>query len=294
MADADVDLLVLGREANARFVSGANRLWLAGTRPFAPGCVVVRDTGAVHLLSVTDDGIPAGFPTDRLYPISWNPMNLVAAVHTAAGTTAVRRIGVDGVSPLFQQLFAAVFPGVELVDGEALLRAARRVKSADDIADIRAAVVVAEDAAGAVRAASVDHADPVTLRGVFLERMAQLGVTTPAIEPEISRVGDDWTMRAGVIRAGWLGSVARTWPGVSSARAVVAAAVDRCRLGVTVAEIEARGVQVDGVGLGDERLGPEEMLTAQMVVFVAAVVDRRVHGDMVRVTVDGPEVLTGR
>src|SRR6202022_1542422 len=80
MADADVDVLVLGREANARYVSGAHRLWLAGTRPFAPGCVVVRDTAAVHLLSITDDGVPQAVPPERLYPISWNPMNLVAAV----------------------------------------------------------------------------------------------------------------------------------------------------------------------------------------------------------------------
>ena len=31
MADAGVDALILGREANARYVSGARRLWLAGT-----------------------------------------------------------------------------------------------------------------------------------------------------------------------------------------------------------------------------------------------------------------------
>ena len=58
MARQDVDVLVLGREGNARFVSGATRLWLAGTRPFAPGCVVVRETGAVHLMSTTDFGVP--------------------------------------------------------------------------------------------------------------------------------------------------------------------------------------------------------------------------------------------
>ena len=56
MADAGVDVLLLGREANARYVSGADRLSVAGSRAFAPGCVVVRDTAAVHLLTVTDDG----------------------------------------------------------------------------------------------------------------------------------------------------------------------------------------------------------------------------------------------
>jgi Xaa-Pro aminopeptidase len=292
MAAAEVDLLVLGREANARYVSGAHRLWLAGTRPFAPGCVVVRDTGAVHLLSVTDDGVPAAVPPERLYPITWNPMNLMAAVGAAAASGTVRRIGVDGLSPLFQQLFAAVFPDTQLVDGEELLRDVRRVKSPDDVAAIRGAITVAEDATATVRAAAVSDASPAELRGMFFERMARLGVTTLAFEPEIRRVGGDWTLCAGVIRDGWEGSLARTWPGASPARAVVAAALDGCRPGTTVAEVEARGVRVDGVGLGHEELFDDDVLTAGMVIFVEATVDDRVHGDTVWVTDDGPEVLT--
>ena len=42
MARQNVDVLLLGREGNARYVSGAHRLFLAGERAFAPGCVVVR------------------------------------------------------------------------------------------------------------------------------------------------------------------------------------------------------------------------------------------------------------
>src|SRR5260370_6902978 len=94
MAAAGIDVLVLGREANARYVSGADRLWLAGTRPFAPGCVVVRETGAVHLLSVTDDGVPPSIPVDRLYPITWNPLNLIAAVPPATPPAPVPPIRV--------------------------------------------------------------------------------------------------------------------------------------------------------------------------------------------------------
>ena len=51
MERTGTDALVLGREATARSISGANRLWLAGTRAFAPGCVVVRSERAVHLLA---------------------------------------------------------------------------------------------------------------------------------------------------------------------------------------------------------------------------------------------------
>src|SRR5260370_18742745 len=130
MTDADVDLLVLGREANARYVSGANRLWLAGTRPFAPSCVLVGATGSLHLLNVTDDGVPSDIVREHLYPISWNSANLVAAVAAAADGIAVRRIGVDGMSPLFALLFHGAFPGAAFVDGEALLRGVRRVSGA--------------------------------------------------------------------------------------------------------------------------------------------------------------------
>ena len=45
MEAADIDVLVVGREGNARYVSGAPRLWTAGSRAFGPGCVLVRAIG---------------------------------------------------------------------------------------------------------------------------------------------------------------------------------------------------------------------------------------------------------
>jgi Xaa-Pro dipeptidase len=292
MADADVDVLILGREANARYVSGAARLWLAGTRPFAPGCVVVRANAAVHLLSVTDDGVPTSVPPERLYPISWNPVNLIEAVAGAAAGTTVRRVGVDGMSPLFAQLLESAFPRAELHDGEALLRTVRRVKTADDIAGIRAAVAVAEQAFDSVRHASTPGVSVAALQGVFEERMAQVGVTTPAFEPRIEVHGSDWSMRAGVIRDGWEGSLARTWPGGAAARAAIAAAVGVCRPGVTVADVESRGLMVEGVGLGHEELRADDVLGPNMVVYLEAIAEDAVHGDPVWITADGAEVLT--
>lgn len=35
MRDNDVDVLLLGREANSRYAAGARRLWFSGTRPYA-------------------------------------------------------------------------------------------------------------------------------------------------------------------------------------------------------------------------------------------------------------------
>src|SRR5262245_66674799 len=95
-----IDVLVLGREGNARFVSDASRLWLAGTRPFAPGCVVVRETGAVHLMSVTDAGVPPEVPRARLYPMSWNPLNIIQTVAAVPGRSAARTVAADGLRPV--------------------------------------------------------------------------------------------------------------------------------------------------------------------------------------------------
>src|SRR5262245_24556420 len=114
----DLDVLVLGRQANVRYVTGAQQLWVAGTRPFGPACVVVRATGAIHLLSTWDEGIPEDIPHENLYGISWNPVNTIAALQRIDGASSARRVGTDALSPAFAQLLPTAFPEAELVDGE--------------------------------------------------------------------------------------------------------------------------------------------------------------------------------
>src|SRR5438045_9452915 len=91
MRAADVDALILGKEANVRYVSGARRLWLAGARAFVPSCVLVHESGDVHLLSITDDGVPGDIHLQNLYPITWNPANLLGRLTCIPGTVAARR-----------------------------------------------------------------------------------------------------------------------------------------------------------------------------------------------------------
>lgn len=319
MERADIDVLVLGREGNARFVSGANRLSLAGTRAFAPGCVVVRETRAVHLLSITDDGVPADIPPDRFYPISWNPMNLVGAVAAAPGAAGVRRIGVDGLTPLFDQLLTAAFPDAELVDGEAMMRRVRRVKSADDVAAVRAAVAVVEHALTAVVDALRPGARERDLLGVFEEAHCAQGATVPAFQGAFCVVddgaarrfvtdraveaGDIVAMRVGVLVDGWEGSLARTWPvGDAGAedrkrlrdwKAAWSPLLDGVRAGGAVGDLQAvDGATVDGVGLGYEELADDDVLEPGMVVAVGLERDGVVGADMVLMGPDAPELLT--
>jgi Xaa-Pro aminopeptidase len=229
-----LDLLLLGREANARYVSGARRLWTAGTRPFAPGCVVVRGTGDVHLLSTWDDGIPAEIPRENLFGVTWNPLNLVTAVRAAAGAAPTRRIGVDAMTPLFSGLLSSSFPGAEIVDASPALWSARSTKQVDEIACIRTAIAVAESGLSD----ALDRLRPGVwegeLRGAFAERMAAFGITVPGAEasfwatptsdgsdldgdgapPDSDTALDQGRLVAcsvSAVYAGYEGSLARTW-----------------------------------------------------------------------------------
>jgi Xaa-Pro aminopeptidase len=286
MARDDVDVLLLGREGNARYVSGTARLFLATERPFAPGCVVVRPTGAVHLLSV---GVPAGWEADavgRLYPITWNPGALVGGIAALPGVAGARRVGVDGMTPLFEQILGACFADATLVDGEALVRAARRVKTADELDAIRAAIAVAHDVMAAARGAARSGASERGVVAVAMEAMARAGVATASFEPVVRRVHGVTAIDVGVLRDGWEGGLARTEPDISAPGEHVAA-IARCRAGARVRDV-APGGDVYGVGLGYEVLAPGDELEPGMVLSIATDTVR----DLVLVTDGEPEVLT--
>jgi len=280
MARQDVDVLFLGREGNARYVSGAQRLFLASERAFAPGCIVVRSTGAVHLLSNTDFGVPSTVPHSNLYPTSWNPATLADRIAAIPGVSAAKRVGVDGLTPLWERLLSSSLSDAEFVDGEAVMRSARRIKSAEEVEKIRAAAEVATAIMQAALAAGGSD-----VKAVAMEAMAADGVATAAFEPLVSRGdGEQVTVAIGVLRDGWEADLTRTVPGPARPD-VLADAIDRCRPGTSVADI---GANVHGVGLGYEVLAPSDVLEPGMVLSVGVDGAR----DTIVVTGAAPEILT--
>jgi Xaa-Pro aminopeptidase len=326
-----IDALVLGKEANARYVTGARRLWLAGARAFAPGCVLVRETGATHLLSVTDDGVPADTPIDHLYPITWNPMNLFGALAAIPGLREARRIGVDALTPLMETLFTAAFPDAELVDGQRVMLDARARKLPAEIERIRTATALAARALDAIRDEVQPGRRERDLLGLFEQRMAEEGTTTPAFEATIGHrfpsdralvAGEPVVLDVGVLVDGYEGGLARTVvcgrPGGSAnapsnaADELFAALMPAVVPGATGREIRtawdatgaARPSQpvVVGVGLGTEppiiAIGDDAgdddgggALGAGATVSLRAEVDGWVRRDVVVVTDDGGQVL---
>jgi Xaa-Pro aminopeptidase len=228
MEEHDIDALLLGREANARYAAGAQRLWTAGTRPFGPGCVVVRASGTVHLVSTWDEGIPDDIPHDHLFGITWNPGNLLTWLQGIDGLAEARRIGTDSLTPRFARLLPKVFPSADLVDAEGVLEATRRIKAPEEIDAIRAALTVAEASLAPAVAELRPGVSEHHLAAVFMDAMARQGVTTPATQhvawiassprpasrsgTKAVRPDDLVAFDAGVVAGGYAGEVGRTWP----------------------------------------------------------------------------------
>jgi Xaa-Pro aminopeptidase len=177
-------------------------------------------------------GVPDEIPHDHLYGITWNPANFVSVLQGIGAAAERRRVGTDGLSPLFAQLLPLAFPGAAIVDGERALHQARRVKTGEEVAAIRAAVRIAE--AGLV--AAITELRPGVrereLTGVFMDAMASRGVTTPATQDVVRittpphrvaggrvRPGDLVAFDAGVVAGGYTGEVGRTWLAGANSRA---------------------------------------------------------------------------
>jgi Xaa-Pro aminopeptidase len=222
-----IDVLVVGREGNARYVSGAPRLWTAGSHPFGPGCVLVRSTGAVHLLSTWDEGVPEEIPHENLYGISFNRTTFLKVLQNIEGADSVRTVATDALSPSSAQMLPKAFPSAELVDAGPMLRRVRQVKTPDEIDAIRGSVAVAEQSLAAALRALAPGVTERELTGVFMEAMCTHGVTTPTGQDvawitsrqhpwhrtsrdEPVRDGDLVAFEGGVVLGGYAGDLGRT------------------------------------------------------------------------------------
>lgn len=227
MEAAGVDILITGREANARYITGVPRLWLAGSRPFGPGCVIVREGGAIHLVTTWDEGVPDDIPHENLHGITFNGKNVLAWLSKVEGAATARTVATDGLMPSTARLIGTAFPAAELVDGEQLMRRVRRIKLVEEVEAIRDAVRVAETALSATQAALTVGITERQLTAVFMESMADAGVTTPTTQDVawITSRGHAWArssrdtavaaddlvvLDAGVMAGGYIGELGRT------------------------------------------------------------------------------------
>lgn len=171
----DLDALILGGVGDVRYVSGARQLGRSGVLPFAPVAVVVRKTARVHLLSTWDEGVPPEIGYEDLYGMSWNPANLMAALATIPGLCESRKVGTDGLTPMFAGLISQLVTTAEVVDAALVMAAARWIKTPDEITCLDVASAIAEAALSALEDALVPGITERQLLGVYYERVASLG-----------------------------------------------------------------------------------------------------------------------
>jgi Xaa-Pro aminopeptidase len=291
MSESGIDVLVLGGEQNARYASGVGRLWTSGAPPFGPGCVVVGETGDVHVLRAWEDGMPTEVQFENATGLTWSPSALVEQLRSIPGLAGAARAGVDGMTPAALRLLTRVAPNAVLVDATPLLSRVRRCKTSDELECIRIAVAVAESCAVHAARAVWPGVTGRQLAGRFVERLGELGLTVATGEGIFGRAGSTLDRRmsdrplvagdlavlaSGVLFEGYEGDVALTWPCGSRSRPSPAqrtlhdrctgaldAMIAACRAGSTTGDLIASYVRaggsetmfpiVRGLGLGMEQ-----------------------------------------
>jgi Xaa-Pro aminopeptidase len=287
----DLDALMLGREANVRYASGARRLWTASSRPFGPTCVLVRATGRVHLMtfSASYEGAPEEVPFEDVFCNSFNPGKLLEALLAVPELGRAERIGVDGFSVFMRDFLPNAVPHAQFVGVGHELQLLRRDKLPGEIDAMRIAISIAESSLYAAAREVRPGVREKALQAAYLDRMCVLGTSQFAQQGTFSVVAPDGAIRwitgdgaigagelvvlaGGALWAGYEGSLARTWcSGPRTAaqadlherwQRVIDAMVAAARPGATGADIasahEAAGEAVPpmpiaySVGLGHE------------------------------------------
>lgn len=264
MDSAGLDALILGGAGNVHYVCGARLLGRAGVLPFAPVCVVVRSTGRVHLLSTWDEGVPPEIEREDLYPLSWNPSNLMRSVASIPGLGESRRIGTDGLTATSGAMIASLASGAELVDGGAVVEACRRVKTDAEITCLEVATAISESALSVMASALGPGVSERELLGVYSEHVARLGAPVPPSEsvcfvsgdsvgfrhvPSDRVVGDGElvVLAPGALYAGYEAGLARTVVAGSRSGDASTALGERCAVAMDalVGACRAGGVGAD-------------------------------------------------
>jgi len=238
MADADLDAVLVWKEENVRYLTSLRPQVIAGKAGVLNGALLPRDGGPVLFVSGGDrDRAEATMPWVAEFhsiPILEEP-GLVRhfAAEILPGVLARHglrqgRIGLDLTSKLLADALGDSTSGVRWVDGDAAMQAARRIKTAEELALIEEATAVAE----AVTATALEHIRPgvreCEVAGEALRTLLRLGgeyphVTTPFVASgermapptrlatdKLVRNGDLVFVDIGAMVNGYFGDIGRT------------------------------------------------------------------------------------
>jgi Xaa-Pro aminopeptidase len=235
-----VDGLVLLGSAGVVYATGADAPGEDSGRAglFRPVAVVVRGERAPHLYTAFWDGVPAEMPADHVHGPLFPDLDdgfdhFVEALQSHFPPGAP--LGVDEQThPMLRSLGA-----FEWIDANAVLGAAKILKTPDEVSAIREAQRITEQAMDSAREALRPGLRQTDLSGIFLRRIFELGATANAIDPiwqvmtpnkaegpwtshgdlayptsttdRILREGDVIWVDAGICHQGYASDFGRTW-----------------------------------------------------------------------------------
>ena len=293
MAAANLDAVLVWKEENARYLTSLRPQIIAGKNGVLNGALCTRDGATALLVSGGDrDRAEATMPWVgdwETIPILEEP-GLVrhAASEIIPGLLRRRglrgaRIGIDLASKLLMDALVETCADIRWVDGDAAMQAARRIKTAEEMAVIEEATAIAEAVTAAATDAVREGVRECEVAGEALRTLYRLGgeyphVTTPFVASgermspptrlatdKLIREGDLVFIDIGAMWNGYFGDIGRTVVcGEPSAeqrriyRAVwegLEAGIEAMRPGATNAEVTAAiRARAAAHGLGDRFL----------------------------------------
>jgi Xaa-Pro dipeptidase len=189
MARHGVDVLVLIGNSKVSYATGVS--WPLGDSGLAhvdrPVAVVLADDPEPHLFMPFREGgvpgaeLPAGHLHDPVY-LEYDEGAELFAAQLAELVPSGAVIAVDELTGAMRRIEHRLFPG-GLVDAGRIVSAAKAVKTADELACMRRALRITEEAIADVERAVAPGVRQVDLSGRFVRRAFELGATANVLDP---------------------------------------------------------------------------------------------------------------
>ena len=189
MASQGVDVLVLIGNSKVSYATGVS--WPLGDSGLAhvdrPVAVVLADDPVPHLFMPFREGagpgpeLAAGHLHDPVY-LEYDEGAELFAGQLAELVPAGAVIAVDELTGAMRRIQHRLFPG-GLVDAGRIVSAAKATKTADELACMRRALRITEEAIADVERAVAPGVRQVDLSGRFVRRAFELGATANVLDP---------------------------------------------------------------------------------------------------------------
>ena len=189
MARHGVDVLVLIGNSKVSYATGVS--WPLGDSGLAhvdrPVAVVLADDPVPHLFMPFRAGagpgpeLPVGHLHDPVY-LEYDEGAELFAAQLAELVPAGAVIAVDELTGAMRRLQHRLFP-IGLVDAGRIVSAAKETKTADELACLRRALRITEEAIADVERAVAPGVRQVDLSGRFVRRAFELGATANVLDP---------------------------------------------------------------------------------------------------------------